>query len=92
MILETPMEMALGAAKRFRKLRKAKNVTLKALSEKSGVPYSTLRRFECKGEISFLSLVKLTSALGEDRQITDLFSESVPLSIEEVIHGNRRKA
>lgn len=90
MVLETPYEMALAAAKRFRLLRRSKNITMKALSEKSGVPYSTVRRFESTGEISFLALVKLTSAIGEDVQITSMFSETVPASIEEVIRGNRR--
>lgn len=89
MIIETPYEMAAGTAKRFRKIRTARRITLKALSQKSGVPYSTIRRFESTGEISFLSLVKITSAIGEDRQITALFAETVPSSIEEVIRGNR---
>ena len=90
MVLETPYEMAFEAAKRFRLLRTSKNITIKALSENSGVPYSTVRRFESTGEISFVALVKLTSAMGEDDQITSLFSETVPSSIEEVIRGNRR--
>lgn len=55
MLLETPYEMAAETAKRFRKVRTAKKITLKSLSERSGVPYSTVRRFESTGEISFLS-------------------------------------
>ena len=90
MIFETPYEMAENAAKRFRNMRKAKNVTIKALSERSGVPYSTIRRFESTGEISFLSLVKITSTLNEDREINALFADVAPQSIEEVIRGNRR--
>lgn len=90
MFLETPQEMALGAARRFRAMRQAKRITIKALSERSGVPYSSVRRFESTGEISFLSLVKLTSALDEDAQISALFAERAPTSIEEVIRENRR--
>ena len=90
MILETPYEMALGVAERFRAVRKAKKITLKEVAEKSGVPYSTIRRFESKGEISFLALVKITSAIGEDQEISALFADHVPQSIEEVIRGNRR--
>ena len=90
MILETPYEMAAGAAKRFRKVRTAKKVTMKELSERSGVPYSTIRRFESTGDISFLSLIKMASALGEDQEITGLFADTVPQTIEEVIRGNRR--
>ena len=90
MTLETPYEMAARAAERFRTIRKRKKITIKSLSEKSGVPYSTIRRFESTGEISFLSLVKIVSAIDEDDQITMLFKESVPSSIEEVIRGNHR--
>ena len=90
MFLETPYEMALNTAKRFRELRKRKNITIKTVSEKSGVPYSTVKRFERLGEISFVSLVKLVSAIGEDAEITGLFSILKPTSIEEVIRGNRR--
>ena len=90
MFLETPYEMALNTAKRFRELRKRKNITIKTVSEKSGVPYSTVRRFESLGEISFVSLVKLVSAIGEDAEITGLFANVKPASIEEVIRGNRR--
>lgn len=90
MKLSTPHDMAADTAKRFRDLRKAKAITIKALSESSGVPYSTIRRFERTGEVSFLSLVKMASAMGEDRQIEGLFAQTVPASIEEVIRGNRR--
>ena len=90
MILETPCEMAIGVAERFRSIRKEKKITLKEVSEKSGVPYSTLRRFESKGEISFLAFVKITSAIDEDEAIRSLFVGHIPGSIEEVIRGNRR--
>ena len=91
MILQTPYEMAEDTAKRFSRLRKSKKITIKELSERSGVPYSTLRRFESTGEISFLSFVKISSAIGEDHQITGLFPESAPLSIEDVLRENRRR-
>ena len=90
MLLETPYEMAVDVAKRFRSTRKAKNITIKELSARSGVPYSTIRRFESTGEIAFLALVKIASALNEDDQITNLFAGRFPASIEEVINANRR--
>lgn len=90
--LKTPYEMAVDVAERFRHIRKAKKITIKSLSEKSGVPYSTVRRFESTGEIGFTSFVKLVSAINEDDQITSLFTGKVPGSLEEVINENRRKA
>lgn len=92
MLLKTPQEMALETAHRFRLLRVSKKITIRSLSDDSGVPYSTIRRFESKGEISFVALVKLASVLGEDEQIDSLFSRTTPNSIEEVIRENRRKA
>ena len=89
-VLKTPQEMAVDAAKRFKEMRKAKKITIKKLSEDSGVPYSTIRRFESSGEISFLSLVKIVSTVGEDEEITNLFARRIPASIEEIIRENRR--
>ena len=89
-VLKTPQEMAVDAAKRFKEMRKAKKITIKRLSENSGVPYSTIRRFESSGEISFLSLVKIVSTVGEDEEITNLFAKRIPASIEEIIRENRR--
>ena len=89
-VLKTPQEMAVDAAKRFKEMRKTKKITIKKLSENSGVPYSTIRRFESSGEISFLSLVKIVSTVGEDEEITNLFAKRIPASIEEIIRENRR--
>ena len=90
MFLETPAEMALSAAERFRSLRKRKKISIKTLSEQSGVAYSTLRRFESSGEISFVALIKIASVLDCDDQINTLFSNTVPSSIEEILRENRR--
>ena len=89
-MLKTPQEMAVDAATRFKEMRKAKKITIKDLSKNSGVPYSTIRRFESSGEISFLSLVKIVSTVGEDEEITNLFTRRIPASIEEIIRENRR--
>ena len=91
MFLQTPYEMAVSVAERFRNARKRKKMTIRELSERSGVPYSTIRRFESSGEIAFLALVKMASAMGEDGQITALFERTAPASIEEVIRENRRQ-
>jgi transcriptional regulator with XRE-family HTH domain len=89
MLLETPNDMAYEVAKRVRKLRRSRKVTIRSLSERSGVPYSTLRRFESTGEIAFVSLVKIASVLGEDDQIRNLFANPYPQSMEEVLRANR---
>ena len=49
--------------KRFKKRRREQKISQKALAEKSGVAYASIRRFESTGEISFSSLLKLAQAV-----------------------------
>lgn len=83
--LETPIEIALSVAADFRELRKRRKVSIKALSEKSGVSYSSIKRFEHTGEVSFVSLIKMVSVLNAEQEIKKLFSEIPPESIQELI-------
>jgi transcriptional regulator with XRE-family HTH domain len=53
------------------------NLTQKQLSDKSGVNYATIRKFENTGEISLSSLLKIAEALGEKQSFTEVFSKSV---------------
>jgi transcriptional regulator with XRE-family HTH domain len=48
----------------LRNRRLASNLTQKALSERSGVPLPTVRKFEQQGQISLESLLKLLMVLG----------------------------
>ena len=47
----------------------------------------SVKRFEQSGEISFLSLIKITFALGLNKELEHLFEEVPPLSMEEIIRG-----
>ena len=73
MSVQSPQEIAEDAAERFRAMRKEKKLSRRKVSEESGVPYATIRHFEETGSISFLSLVKIASVLGEDERIQSLF-------------------
>ena len=84
-VWETAEEMDAALAKRVRGIRKRRRLTQQALSDRSGVSLGTLKRFEATGQISLLSLTKLTIALNCDNEIRSLFSEVVYASIEEVI-------
>ncbi len=72
--LDDPGDIMLEVAENFRKRRVEKNITRKRMAELSGVPLSTLARFEQKGLIAFESLIKLAMALGYTSEIKDLFS------------------
>ena len=73
-MLDNPDDIAMHVAKNFRKRRVEKNITRQRMAELSGVPLSTLARFEQKGLIAFESLIKLAMALGYTSEIKDLFS------------------
>ncbi|MCR5462722.1 MAG: helix-turn-helix domain-containing protein [bacterium] len=81
----TTDEMILGLAKRFKMLRKIKNITQKELATMSNVPFGTIKRFESKGEISLHALTKLCVAIDLDDEIINMFSNPNFKNIDEVI-------
>lgn len=86
---ETAEEINLELAKRVRFIRKRKKLSQEALSRKSGVSYGSIKRFESSGQISLLSLTKISVALGCVEDIKTLFT-SVPYeSIMEVINESK---
>ncbi len=49
---------------KFKKRRKESGLSQREVAMQSGVSYSSLRRFESTGEISFISLLNLAKVLG----------------------------
>ena len=84
---ETAEEMDKKLAERIRQIRKRRKISQKDLSEKSGVSFGSIKRFETTGQISLISLTKIAIALGCSNEITEMFTEVPYLSIEEVING-----
>ncbi len=88
-IWETAEEIDLRAAKQLSRIRKRRGITQEQLSELCGVSFGSIKRFERTGQISLLSLTKITIALGCADEIRHLF-EAVPYeSIEEVIRERK---
>ena len=84
---KTPGEIQEIIAGRLRTIRRKRKISQKKLSELSGVSLGSVKRFERSGEISFLSFIKITFALGLNEELERLFEEVPPLLIEEIIHG-----
>ncbi len=53
----------------MRTIRRKRKMSQKKLSELSGVSLGSVKRFERSGEISFLSLIKITFALGLNEEL-----------------------
>ena len=84
-VWETPEEIDKALAQRLSRIRKRRNLSQQALSEKSNVSYGSIKRFETTGQISLNSLTKLCVALDCADEIKNLFTNVEYGSIEEVI-------
>lgn len=85
--------MAKEIAKKARSKRLKLNMSQKTLSEKSGVCYGTLKKFEQKGQISLESLLKIALVLDEMDTFEQLFTkgDELPNSIDELLEDKSRK-
>lgn len=88
-IWETPEEIALSVADNTKRLRKRLKISRQKLSDISGVSYSSIKRFEETGNISFLSLTKIAIALDAANDIKEIFSDVPYKSIQEVINEQK---
>ena len=69
---------------RFKKRRKELKLSQKDLSNRSGVSYASIRRFEEAGEISLTSLIKLANAIDCLNDFDELFKNAKISSLKEL--------
>ena len=72
-----------GIVQRVKTRRKQIKLSQKRLSEKSGVTYSSIRRFETTGEISLSSLLKIAHALDSLKDFETLFKGQAITSLKD---------
>lgn len=92
--MKTPHEIVVSIAKRAKERRLSLNLSQQTLSERSGVSYGTLKKFEQTGQISLESLVKLALSLGSLSDFEHLFIPLNPrdaISLDELIKEIPRK-
>lgn len=90
----TPREVQKRVASRVRDLRLELNLSQHTLSERSGVSYGSLKKFEQTGQISFESLLKLAVILECMDDFNALFvskSAEKALSLDELLKNEKRK-
>lgn len=90
----TPQEMQKAIALKLRTLRLELNLSQRTLSEKSGVSYSSLKKFEQTAQISLESLLKLAIVIGRMDDFKALFGQipsSKALFLDELIEDHKRK-
>ena len=69
----TEQSVVKGIVERMKRRRKQMQLSQRQLSQKSGVTYSSLRRFETTGEISLSSLLKIAHALDALKDFESIF-------------------
>ena len=87
-----PLQVTMQRLAENLKIRRLeKKLSTKSLSAMSGVPASTIQRFELKHSISLESYVKLAKALGYSEEIMQLLAEPKYDTMEELLEINRNK-
>jgi len=84
--LLTPFDVQLEFSLLSKKARKKKGYSTKAFSEKTGVPDSTIRKFEKTGEISFRQFLMIYAEIGKLSELQKLTQLSeAPKNLDEVL-------
>ena len=78
-------------AENLKARRLEKKLSTKSLAEMSGVPASSIQRFELKHSISLESYVKLAKALGYSEEIMQMLAEPKYDTMEELIEINKNR-
>ena len=79
----TEQSVVNGIVERMKKRRKQMKISQRQLSQKSGVAYSSLRRFETTGEISLSSLLKIAHALDALKDFESIFKGQAITSLKD---------
>ena len=78
-------------AENLKARRLEKKLSTKSLAEMSGVPASSIQRFELKHAISLESYVKLAKALGYSEEIMQILAEPKYDTMEELLEINKNR-
>jgi len=88
--LFSPKSLCLRLGRRAKIGRLEQSMSRRELSERSGVPDSTIRRFENTGEIGTSALIMVLGALGLTDQVESLFQKPPPKTTEDVLRQPRK--
>ncbi len=86
-----PEDLASQLGERVRARRLAANLTRKTLATRSGVPESTIRKFEGTGIISLVGLLQLADALDCMDDFSKLFPTKAAVTIDEFVAPVRQR-
>lgn len=88
-----PMEAKKELAKLAKETRLARGWKRETLSDKTGIPVPTLKRYETTGEISLHQFLKLTFVLGDLDKLKSVFDPEKPFyaSLEDIVNEKPKR-
>lgn len=86
-----PDDLARHIAERARARRLAADLTRNTLSARSGVPVSTIRKFETTGTIGLVALMQIADVLGCLNDFLQLFPAKTALTLEQYAAPPRKR-
>jgi transcriptional regulator with XRE-family HTH domain len=89
--IKPPGQILVSLGARAKKSRLRMNWSRKTLAERSGVPESTIKRFELTGLIGTSGLVDLALALDRGEEMDKMFTHEHVPSIREIDSANRQR-
>lgn len=84
--MDNILSIKQNLAKRVRARRKEGKLSQAVLAGKSAVSLGSVKRFECTGEISLSSLLRIAAVLGYESDFNELFSRKNYQSLDEVLN------
>lgn len=86
---QTPRQVQDYLAETMRERRRSRNHSRDKAEDISGVPMSTIRRFEQTGEISLRQFLMLVNSYGELKAAERLFPKVGPKTMDELLRAKR---
>ena len=83
-------DIALELALRVKSTRLADRLTQEGLSNRSGVSFGTLKKFERTGQIALVSFIRLVVALGGEAALENLLLEKKFSNLDEVLDVKKK--
>lgn len=91
LIFKTPKAIATDLGHRAKQARLLKDWSRKTLATRSGVPESTIKRFELTGAIGVPALIDLAIALGRVDDLAAVFTPAEVPSIADMDREHRQR-
>ena len=79
----TEQSVTNGIVERMKIRRKQMKLSQRQLSQKSGVTYASIRRFETTGDISLASLLKIAHALDALKDFESIFKGQAIINLKD---------